>query len=119
MSNYIFSNGAGSYRVMNASLSVDRNTRPVQYKCVLTVCIERQRSNGCQETSTYGVRIPDIKNQRVLQRPNLLYRYWEKPGSAVELRASDNQTDCNNIKFYWIMDQGQFIIQYDIPSTTV
>ena len=104
---------------MNATLSIDRNTRPAQYKCVLRVCIERQRSYACEETNTYSVTIPDIKNQRVLQRPNLLYRYWDKPRSAAVLQAIDNQTNCDNIKLYWISHQGQLIIQYDIPSMMV
>ena len=102
---------------MSASLSIDRTTRLTpgsQYQCTLTVC-RRRRLNGCQENNEYSIIIPEVNNQNILQRPNVLYRYWQKPSSAVELQPRGNQRNCDNIKFYWIMhnnDQGQLIIQY-------
>lgn len=113
-----------SYRIMNVSLSVIRTEGEFQYNCQLTVCTERERSDDCQETDRFNVTIPDLDviNKKIAARPNVLYYYWQKPNSAVELKASGDQMNCDNIKFYWMMDnniQGQLIIQYNITSTMV
>ena len=92
----------------------------MQYTCQLRVCIDGPE--GCQES--YNVVIPDvdITDRTLASRPNLLYYYWQKPSSAVELKINSDQMNCDNFKFYWIMNnirEGQLIIQYNIPSTMV
>ena len=113
-----------SFRVLNASLLISTGVLPRWQRntCQLSVCTDRLYSEGCQER--FSVLLPgvDVSNRRVELRPNLLYYYWQKPSSAVELKTNGNQMNCDNIKFYWIMDnirQGQLIIQYNIPSTMV
>lgn len=96
-----------------------------QYYCHLRVCIDRQRqSDTCRETHNFSVTIPDIRvsKQRIIKRPNVLYQYWQKSSSAVELQVRGDQMNCDNIKFYWMMHsniRGKLIVQYNIPSSIV
>lgn len=111
-----------NYRILNVLLSVVTAT-PAQYNCELTVCIDRQGPHTCQETNRYNIVIPDVDvvSKRITSRPNLLYYYWQKPSSAIEL-TSGNQMNCDNIKFYWIMDnyiRGKLILTYKTSSTMV
>lgn len=112
--------GIRSFRVLNATLSISTTVFPTQYSCRLSICFDG--SEGCQ--GSYNLVIPDvdITDRTLTLRPNLLYYYWQKPSSAVELKTNGKQINCDNIKFYWITDnthQGRLIIQYNIPSTLV
>ena len=110
-----------SYRVLNATLSISTTVFPTQYTCLLSICLD---GPGLDCQGRYNLVIPDvdISDRTLTLRPNLLYYYWQKPTSAIELKANGNRINCDNIKFYWIMDdtrQGRLIIQYNIPSTMV
>lgn len=109
---------------MNVSLLVVKSGRPnrVPYNCILTVCIDRVQ-HDCQDTESFNIDIPDmdIVHQKVASRSYVLYYHWQKPNSAVKLQPTGDQSNCDNIEFYWLMNknkaQGQFVIRYKIPST--
>ena len=56
--------------------------------------------------------IPDVINGRIVQKPNVFYYHWHKPSLAVELQVTGDQPNCDGIKFHWLTDQRQLIVNY-------
>lgn len=87
----------------------------------MRLCANTEQEDVCDHVDYYHMIIPDVINERIAQRPNVFYHYWQKPSTAVELRVTGNQLNCDNITFHWLTDhdnQGQLIVHY-IPSAMV
>ena len=110
------------HKLVDVSLTINENSSMVeQYQCLVEECIIQEEQNTCTNTNYYHMIIPDVTNRRIVQRPNVFYHQWHKLSSTVELQVTDDQLDCDGVKFHWLLEhdnQGQLIVYY-IPSVTM